>query len=87
MICGAKIKYVAQKYNKKAFEKLQITRFLDDWAYQANVRQNLKTPDIKEVSLLMKSFENEVYTKLGTSANIKYSFPWKRLFEVEVEFH
>ena len=86
LICGAKIKYVAQKYNKKAFEKLQITRFLDDWAYQANVRQNLKTPDIKEVSLLMKSFENEVYTKLGTSANIKYSFPWKRLFEVEVEF-
>ena len=87
LICGAKIKYVAQKYNKKAFKKLQITRFLDDWAYQANVRQNLKTPDIKEVSLLMKSFENEVYTKLGTSANIKYSFPWKRLFEVEVEFH
>ena len=87
LICGAKIKYVAQKYNKKAFEKLQITRFLDDWAYQANVRQNLKTPDIKEVSSQMKSFENEVYTKLGTSANIKYSFPWKRLFEVEVEFH
>ena len=51
---------ISEYGSEKAFEKLQITRFLDDWAYQANVRQNLKTPDIKEVSLLMKSFENEV---------------------------
>mgnify|MGYP002520723175 FL=1 len=87
LICGAKIKFVAQKYNKKAFEKLEITRFLDDWGYQANVRQNLQAPDVEEVSLLMKSFENKVYTKFGTNANIKYSFPWKRLFEVEVDFH
>lgn len=87
LICGAKIKFVAQKYNQNAFKKLQLTRFLDDWAYQANVRQNLKTPDEEEVSLLMKSFENKIYSKFGINADVKYLFPWKRLFEVEVEFN
>ena len=46
LICGGKIKYLAQKYNSKAFKKLQLTRFLDDWAYQANVRQKLSFTNI-----------------------------------------
>ncbi|MCM1339751.1 MAG: DUF4127 family protein, partial [Muribaculaceae bacterium] len=36
LICGAKIKFCTPNYNKTAFKNLQITRFLDDWAYQAN---------------------------------------------------
>lgn len=84
LICGAKVKYFAQKYNVDGFKKLQITRFLDDWAYQANVRQMLKKTDENELAILMKEFEPIVEDVLKTKINIKYSYPWHRLFEVEV---
>ena len=84
LICAAKIKFLALKYNKENFDKLQITRFLDDWAYQANVRQMLKTPDTNELTLLMKNYEQIVSNALNTDINVKYSYPWNRLFEVEI---
>lgn len=65
------------------FKKLQAIRFLDDWAYQANVRQ-AGTMDIKD---LMKPFEDRVFAQLGVKYNVNYSFPWNRLFEVEVELN
>ena len=84
LICAAKIKFLALKYNKENFDKLQITRLLDDWAYQANVRQMLKTPDTNELTLLMKNYEQIVSNALNTNINVKYSYPWNRLFEVEI---
>ena len=60
-----------------------MVRFLDDWAYQANIRENGKTPKIKEK---MKPFEDElskVFAHAKTSL-IKYTYPWKRSFEIEV---
>lgn len=85
LICGAKVKFLAKKYNDKEFKKLEVVRFLDDWAYQANVRQALSKPDTTELITKMKSFEKEVAKVLKTEFEVKYSFPWKRLFEVEVE--
>lgn len=85
LICGAKVKFLAKKYNDKEFKKLEIVRFLDDWAYQANVRQTLSKPDTTELTTQMKPFEKEVANVLKTAFEVKYSFPWKRLFEVEVE--
>ena len=85
LICGAKVKFLAKKYNNKEFKKLEIVRFLDDWAYQANVRQTLSKPDTTELTTKMKTFEKEVAKVLKTKFEVKYSFPWKRLFEVEVE--
>ena len=85
LICGAKVKFLAKKYNDKEFKKLEIVRFLDDWAYQANVRQTLSKPDTTELITKMKPFEKEVAKVLKTEFEVKYSFPWKRLFEVEVE--
>lgn len=85
LICGAKVKFLAKKYNDKEFKKLEIVRFLDDWAYQANVRQTLSKPDTTELTTKMKPFEKEVAKVLKTEFEVKYSFPWKRLFEVEVE--
>lgn len=85
LICGAKVKFLAKKYNDKEFKKLEIVRFLDDWAYQANVRQTLSKPDTTELTPQMKPFEKEVAKVLKTEFEVKYSFPWKRLFEVEVE--
>ena len=84
LICGAKVKFFAQKYNKQNFRKLQITRFSDDWAYQANVRQMLKKTDENELTLLMKEFEPFIKDVLNTDFNVKYTYPWHRLFEVEV---
>ena len=75
---------MAKRYNKECFEKLQVTRFLDDWAYQANVRQLLKVPDTNELALLMKDYEKLVSNILNTNVNVKYSYPWNRLFEVEI---
>lgn len=85
LICGAKVKFLAKKYNDKEFKKLEFVRFLDDWAYQANVRQTLSKPDTTELTTKMKPFEKEVAKVLKTEFEVKYSFPWKRLFEVEVE--
>ena len=66
------------------FKKLQVIRFLDDWGYQANVRQQLTSPDEKLVKELMKPYEEKVFELLGVRYNISYKFPWNRLFEVEI---
>ena len=84
LICGAKVKFFAKKYNKDNFKKLQVTRFSDDWAYQANVRQMLKKTDENELALLMREFEPAIRDVLKTDIDVKYSYPWHRLFEVEV---
>jgi hypothetical protein len=39
-LCVAIVKHFAECFDKEAFLKLQFIRFVDDWAYQANVRQN-----------------------------------------------
>ncbi len=88
LICAAKIKYLAQKYNSEAFKKLQLTRFLDDWAYQANVRQKLSFQNTTDLNNRMQLYESLVKNKLSINeVNISYTYPWKRLFEVEIEFN
>ena len=87
LICAAKVKFLAQRYCDKEFKKVQITRLLDDWAYQANVRQSLNAPDITGLAAGMEPYEKIVAEKLNTEVNVKYSYPWERLFEVEVEFN
>ena len=84
LICGAKVKYFAESFDRSAFQKLQTIRFLDDWAYQANVRQNLKSPDVDKITAEMRHYENVVFGKLKSEYKIDYKFPWNRLFEVEI---
>jgi hypothetical protein len=86
LICAAKVKYLAKNlYNIKAFKKLQIIRFLDDWAYQANVRQKMQNLDIKTLKLAMKDYEQIIGELFKTKLNVSYIYPWDRLFEVEIE--
>lgn len=80
ILATVKVKYGASKYNHEAFKNLQMIRMLDDWAYQANIRVNGQTPDIKD---LMKPFEEKL-TKYKQIGSIIYSYPWNRSFEVEV---
>jgi hypothetical protein len=87
LICAAKVKFLAKKYNKIAFDKVQITRFLDDWGYQANIRQELTSTNLEVLSLKMESHEKIIKNILNTEYKVSYKFPWKRLFEVEIEFN
>ena len=92
LICGAIVFKGAKMQNNvgkdfyfgRDFLKLQTVRLLDDWAYQANVRQQLASPDEKLVKELMKPYEEKVFEVLGVNYDISYKFPWNRLFEVEV---
>lgn len=95
LICAAIVRFFAKDYNEEAFKELQMVRFLDDWAYQANVRQALKKeeekskkresrPDLRKLKKAMIPFEKKLGRILGLKPQIKYKFPWKRFFEVEV---
>ena len=81
--------YSSKLPNAKAFQTLTLTRFLDDWAYQANVRANLRNDEENlsntALKINMKEFEKVIFEKFGIK-NIKteYKFPWTRFFEIEV---
>lgn len=82
LIAGVKVRWNAGKYNEAAFKRLQIIRFLDDWAYQANVRGMIENPcDIQD---LMKPYEIKLAEIFGQIPPIEYLYPWSRKFEVEI---
>ncbi|MCD8377375.1 MAG: DUF4127 family protein [Candidatus Gastranaerophilales bacterium] len=82
LICCAKVKFGAKKYNDTAFKKIQMIRLLDDWAYQANIRQQITEPC--NIHDLIKPYEGKVSQLLDLKIKNEYYFPWNRLFEVEV---
>lgn len=82
LICCAKIKFGAKKYNEIAFKKVQMIRFLDDWAYQANIRQELK--ELENIKDKMKPYEEKISKILDLKIKNEYFYPWNRLFEIEV---
>ncbi len=83
LLAAVKVKYGALKYSDLAFKKLQAIRYLDDWAYQANVRGQISEPC--DISALMKPYEDIVSKKLGIPIHAKYFYPWNRKFEIEVK--
>ncbi len=90
LLLALKITLNAQKngtFNKDAFNRLMLTRFLDDWAYQANVRQSLAVPDVTLLQERMRPFENFLLKLFPCNNCIRYKFPWDRLFEVEIDFN
>lgn len=88
LICTMKFSYFAQKMNKfnpEAFKRFEAVRLLDDWAYQANIRQELSGTNTDTLADKIKTYEKKVKDYLNINFDTKYSFPWKRLFEVEVD--
>ncbi len=87
---AAALTYFGAKHpNKDAFELLQLTRFLDDWAYQANVRtiirNNSENLSATVLKMNMHEFEKIIYNKFGIKKHkIEYKFPWQRFFEIEI---
>ncbi|MBQ7450104.1 DUF4127 family protein [bacterium] len=87
-ISAAITKYMAGSYSEKDFQKLQIVRLLDDWAYQANVRKKLKDEikslDLSYLNMEMESYINKVKKLFHYNGEIKCSYPWSRYFETEI---
>ncbi len=88
VISGALTYYKAEKPDKSAFNELQTVRFLDDWAYQANVRNKIRdnilnlSPEILKNK--MKEYEKIIISKFPIKKEILYYFPWNRFFEIGV---
>ncbi len=88
-IATAITKFLTKNYDENAFKKLQTVRFLDDWAYQANLREVLKQENQTDLSVVKEKFftyENTVQKVLNSGKyEIQYSFPWDRFFEIRIE--
>ena len=83
LLAGVKARFLQNKYNKEAFKKLQVIRFLDDWAYQANVREKIEKPC--DISEQMKPYEECLSEIFNTNFSAEYLYPWSRKFEIEVK--
>lgn len=88
-IAAAVTKFLARNCDEKSFKKLQTVRFLDDWAYQANLREKFKQKnltDLTEIKKYFTEYEKTVQKVLNSdNFEIKYSFPWNRFFEIEID--
>ena len=89
LLAAIKVKFNAIQYYEEAYQKLQIIRYLDDWAYQANVRALIQEPC--DISELMKPYEEKIIVKVHDDMKFPnyrfdYSFPWNRKFEIEIKF-
>ena len=92
-VCIALNTALALKYghfNEAAFKKLMAIRFLDDWAYQANIRKAVRAgnPDFETALCEHISdfhvFEEKISKFLDYKFEADYSLPWKRSFEIEI---
>lgn len=82
------ITYIARKkgtLNEKYFKKLTATRLLDEWAYQANLRQNLRKNPEFDIEQGFIEYIQKVQTFLDLEIDkISFYFPWDRTFEVGI---
>jgi hypothetical protein len=65
-----------------------FVRLLDDWAYQAVVRATLAgKADVNLLNELMEPHVKTVAEALDwRPANLQFTFPWNRTFEVEIDY-
>ena len=83
LLACVKVKWGAKKYNHKAFQKLQMIRFLDDWGYPANIRAQINSPC--NITRQMKFYEEKLSQIFDYKINAEYTYPWNRKFEIEVK--
>lgn len=93
-LCAGVINYLSKKtdsFNENCFKKFIEIRLLDDWAYQANIReeiQNIKDKNFERALNLnkekFKPFEEKIKKFTGVDFKAEYNLPWKRSFEIEI---
>ena len=73
-----------KSFDKEAFKKCLLVRFLDDYAYQAKIRHFKVTE--QELNNKMKNYIQTFSQVLCLNdINVNCSLPWNRSFEVEIE--
>jgi len=85
----ALIYFGARIPNENIFKNIQLIRFLDDWAYQANVRKKIRenSENLKNGAIYneMAYFEKIIFDKFNIkNCKTEYNFPWNRFFEIKV---
>lgn len=93
-ILSAVVNFLAKKQNtfdKNGFKKLMFIRLLDDWAYQADTRKDVRENGGEFYETLKKHikdfeiYENKIANFLDFKYNeVNYTLPWDRSFEVEI---
>ena len=82
-------RWIAEKenrFNETVFKKCLLTRFLDDYAYQSQVRY--KKISEEEVNLKMKPFVEKFSKSFQiNNLDIHFRLPWNRSFEIEVQIN
>ena len=83
LLCFAKYAFLAEEFDLKSYNKLLAIRFLDDWAYQANIRQKIAEPC--DINAYAEPYIAKVEEFLGVKLkDVSFSFIWNRIFETEV---
>ena len=85
---------LAKKMSRQSIDRLLVTRYLDDWAYQANVRTQIaeyltKYPNALQIYLNLKEYEPEVVKRENVLMHefaVKY-FPQWNNFVVSNPWH
>lgn len=79
----------ARYFINPAWQELLLTRLLDDWAYQANCRQVLKTlsttPDESLLNQQMQRYVSALKNWIPSETNFTFAYPCHRFFEIEVK--
>jgi hypothetical protein len=74
------------RFNPEAFKKCLLTRFLDDYAYQVQIRHINSMEE--EVNEKMKPFVKRFSELLNlNNVEVQFKLPWNRSFEVEVKLN
>lgn len=90
-IVAAILRFCAEEFDLNNFKKLQLIRFLDDWAYQANIRKEISLENISQeepesqATKKLKKFEEILNKNFETNFSARCSFPWDRKFEVRID--
>ena len=81
----ARLYAVSSERADAAVKETLFIRLADDWAYQTQARKSLKAASAVELSEYMRPLVQEIAVALEHDAEaLRLSFPWQRLFEVEV---
>ncbi len=89
-ICLGVVAYLAKKNNtfcEDALKRALVVRFLDDWGYQANERIKVQKSKEEFKNLIFSYYECKIKQFLNVDFKAKYSLPWERSFEIEVNLY
>lgn len=86
LLAMAILKFLSQKNNvfcQQNFKTANALRLLDDWAYQANIRQLIRNGDKRDLFELFEPYIEETANFLEIEKPcVNFYFPWNRTFEI-----